>query len=347
MSKKSIDMRQKRRLVLIDWIKAVCVVLVILTHSDFMNDAMLDKTGLFYLLCVNKAVPCFMFLSGYVFALGAKNTALNEQYSLKKLVPKLMRLTVPTILYYAAYVVIMALSGKAMTLGEVAECFVMGDFGRGSYYYAVMVQFTLIAPLVYEIIKKYAQLGVAVIGAANLLYEIVWTMGDFSDRIYRICALRYLLVIAFGMYLSVKKAANIRPRYVTLMGVLGLCYILLPYFTGYEYKIFTVEPWNRSGMMSAFYVMAVMYAVFYFFSDVQETGFTGRAVSRVGQASYHIMYTQMLYFVIRPAFDQRVFDMTLLPIGCQYAMDIVVSVVLGLVFCVADNKIMGKFYKTK
>lgn len=346
MSIKSADMDKKKRLLLVDWLKAVCVVLVIITHSDFLNDVMLDKEGLLYLLCVNKAVPCFMFLSGLVFEMSAKNTPLKEQYSLERLVPKLMRLTVPTVLYYMVYVLVMAASGQGMTIGEIVMRFLAGDFGRGSYYFAIMVQFTLVAPLMYELVKRYTYWGVIMIGAVNLLYEAVWTWGGFSDGVYRICLFRYLLVIAFGMLFSLR-GRSIKPLHVGLMAAVGLCYILLPYFTGYEYKIFTVAPWNKSGMMSAFYVMAVMWVLFGLFSDIQKTGALGTMVANVGKASYHIMYSQMLYFVVRPAFDQRVFDLTALPIVCQYAMDIVVCVALGLVFCVVDNKILGKFYKTK
>ncbi len=340
-------MDKKQRYVLIDWLKAFCVICVIITHSEFFNNAMLDKTGLFYLLCVNKAVPCFMFLSGFVFVLGAKNVPFCEQYNLKRIIPKLLRLTVPTVVYYIMYILVKFGSGNAMSLYETAKRFFAGDFGSGSYYFAVMVQFTFIAPVMYYLIKKYNHWGVFIIGAVNLVYEFVWTLGDFGDGIYRICVLRYLLVIAFGMYFATRKDAKIRPIYIALMAAVGLIYILLPYFTGYEYKIFTVDPWNKSGMGSAFYVMAVMYVLFYFFGGVQRNGFISRAVSKVGQASYHIMYTQMFYFIVRPAIDQRIMDIAMLPLWSQYIVDIVVSVVPGLVFCVVDSKILGKFYKTK
>ena len=336
-----------KRYVLVDWLKAACVVFVIITHSDFLNDAMLDKNGLFYLLCVNKAVPVFMFLSGFVFALGARNVPLGENYCLSRIVPKLLRLTVPTVIYYIIFVAVMAFTEDKMSLYEIVKRFIAGDFGRGSYYYAVMVQFTLIAPLMYYLIKKYALWGVCATGAVNLLYEVIWTIGDFGDGIYRICALRYLLVIAFGMYLAIREGNRIKGVYITAMAAVGLTYILLPYFTGYEYKIFTVEPWNRSGMMSAFYVASVMYVLFYFFGKAKGEGVISRAVCKVGQASYHIMYTQMFYCVVRPAFDKLIFDMTLLPLWSQYVMDIVVCIVPGLVFCIVDGKILGKFYKTK
>ena len=337
----------KERYALIDWLKAFCVVLVIITHSDFLNDAMLDKSGLFYLLCVNKAVPCFMFLSGYVFSMGAKAMALNEQYSLKRIFPGLMRLTVPTLIYYAIYVAVLHLSGNPMSLSEILFKFFAGDFGKGSYYFSIMVQFTLVAPLMHVIIKKYAHWGLVIIGAMNFAFEGSWTLFSLHEGLYRILVFRYLLIIAFGMFLSQRKGKMLRPVYIGAMALVGLTYILLPYFTSYEYKIFTIDPWNRSGMMSAFYVAAVLYVLFHFFSKARAKGFVGKAIAKVGQASYHIMYTQMLYFIVRPAIDTRILKITTLPLWSQYAMDIVVSVLLGLVFCVADAKSFRNFYKTK
>ncbi len=337
----------KERYALIDWLKALCVVFVIITHSDFLNDAMLDKSGLFYLLCVNKAVPCFMFLSGYVFSMGAKSMPLIKQYSLSRIFPRLMRLAVPTVIYYVIYVAALYLSGNPMSIGEIVFKFFAGDFGKGSYYFAIMVQFTLIAPLMHVIIKKYAHWGVLLIGAVNLAFEGSWTLFNLHEGLYRILVFRYFLIIAFGMFLSQRKGKSIRPVYIGIMALAGLTYILLPYFTNYEYKIFTIDPWNKSGMMSAFYVAAVMYVLFHFFSKSKVKGFIGKAIAKVGQASYHIMYTQMLYFIVRPAIDTRILNITTLPLWSQYAMDIVVSVLLGLVFCVADAKIFRKFYKTK
>lgn len=338
---------EKKRYALIDWLKAICVVLVIITHSETLNAAMLDKSGLFYLLCVNKAVPCFMFLSGYVYALGAKAASPGEQYGFKRLRGRVLRLTVPTVVYYALYVCVMVLSGTVVEPFEFVKRFVCGNFGSGSYYFAIMLQFTFLAPVLYELIRKYSHWGVAVVGSVNLLYEIIKTVTAFPDEVYRICVLRYLLVIAFGMYLAVRGAERIKTVYLPVMALAGLCYILLPYFTDYEYKIFTVEPWNLSGMMTAFYVMAIMCVLFRVFGKAEAKSLPGQAAAKVGQASYHIMYTQMLYFVVRPAIDARLFDITQLPLWSQYIVDIVVCVLSGLVFCVVDNKILGKFYKSK
>lgn len=333
----------KKRVFLIDALKALCVIFVIITHSDFLNDAMLDKTGLFYLLAVNKAVPVFMFLTGYTYVLSNSNKSADVQF--EKLFSRLLRLTVPTLVAYFVFVAVWAISEGGLKIPLVVERFFISDYGRGSYYFPIMVQFLFLAPLMYGAVKKYGKKGVVYIGCANLLYELFCTFIGVNHALYRILVLRYLLVIALGMYFAHTRRKKHSLWKFALMLIVGLVYILLPYFTGYEYKLFTVSPWNKSGMMSAFYVAAVMFVLFKLLGKFEGKDFISASIAKVGQASYHIMYTQMLYFVVRPAFDEYFFDITTLPLTSQYVVDIVVCVVSGLVFCAVDNKVFGKFYR--
>ncbi len=306
-------MAKSSRLALIDYLKAICVVLVIITHSDFLNDNMLDKSGLFYLLVVNKAVPVFMFLSGYVFSLSAKVLPMREMYDFKRLKGKILRLFIPAVIAFFAFSVIeCAQSGKIDGL-MLAKRFFAGDFGRGSYYFPVMVEFTFTAPLTWYIIRKYAARGVVLIGGINLLYEVMYPLTNLSTELYRILVLRYLLLIAFGMYMAEYKN-RIKMSHAIMMGIVGLFYILLPYAVDYEYKIFTIDPWNKSGMMSAFYVVFLMYVIFQLFGKATIKNIFGETAALIGRASYHIMYTQMMYFVVRPAIDKHIIDITLLPL---------------------------------
>lgn len=333
----------KKRIFLIDFLKAICVIFVIITHSDFLNDAMLDKTGLFYLLAVNKAVPVFMFLTGYVYVLSNSNKSADEQFD--RLFYRFMRFTIPALVAYLLFVAIWAISEGGLNLSLVIERFFISDYGRGSYYYPLMVQFLFLAPLMFGLIKKYGKKGVLYIGLANLIYELFCTFVGINISLYRILVFRYLLIIAFGMYMAHTRRKKHKIWVFIAMLFVGLVYILLPYFTSYEYKLFTISPWNKSGMMSAFYVAAVMFLLFKLFGKFEGRDFISSFISKIGQASYHIMYTQMIYFVVRPAFDELLFDITTLPIASQYVVDIVVCVLSGLVFCAVDNKFFGKFYR--
>lgn len=336
----------KKRVWVIDLIKALCIVLVILTHSANINPAMLDKTGLFYYFAVNKCVPAFLFISGYVMAMGSRRT-LKSQYKIGTLMPKLLRFLIPMLTTFSVFALLGCFSGTLKGANEIVSRLLLFDFGPGSYYAAIMLQFVFLAPLMLRLIDKWNVKGVVIIGALNVLYELLSSFYNLDIAYYRIIMIRYFLVIALGMYFGLNRRKKPNWLWVVVMFLVGLLYVMITATDGYTYKIFTISPWNRSNFLAGLYVAAILYTVIRVFKKIDGNSFIGRAVSKVGQSTYHIMYTQMLYFVVRPAFDRLVFDMTQLPLWSQYAMDIVVSVLLGLVFCVADDKIFRKFYKTK
>ncbi len=55
---------KKQRIEFLDYLKAVCVIMVIITHYGWE-----DKTSPFFTMLINMAVPVFMIVSGYNFAM--------------------------------------------------------------------------------------------------------------------------------------------------------------------------------------------------------------------------------------------------------------------------------------
>ena len=51
---------KKQRIEFLDYLKAVCVIMVIITHYGWE-----DKTSPFFMMLINMAVPVFMIVSGY------------------------------------------------------------------------------------------------------------------------------------------------------------------------------------------------------------------------------------------------------------------------------------------
>lgn len=54
----------KKRIDFLDYLKAICVIMVIITHYDWG-----DKDSPFFTMLINMAVPVFMIISGYNFAM--------------------------------------------------------------------------------------------------------------------------------------------------------------------------------------------------------------------------------------------------------------------------------------
>ena len=61
---------KKQRIEFLDYLKAVCVIMVIITHYGWE-----DKTSPFFTMLINMAVPVFMIVSGYNFAMSNRKKA--------------------------------------------------------------------------------------------------------------------------------------------------------------------------------------------------------------------------------------------------------------------------------
>lgn len=86
-------MEEKQRIEFLDYLKAICVLMVIITHYEWT-----DKTSPFFTMLINMAVPVFMIISGYNFAMSNRKKAegrLGKMYGWEMMKPKLIRFLVP------------------------------------------------------------------------------------------------------------------------------------------------------------------------------------------------------------------------------------------------------------
>ena len=123
-------MKERKRIKFIDYMKAVCVVMVIITHIDWQ-----EKQIPIFDYVINMAVPVFMLLSGYNFAMSASKTigiweggrkGLLSLYDFRLLRKKLWRFMEPFLPICLVEILILALEGKNINLPRI--------FFLGAYY---------------------------------------------------------------------------------------------------------------------------------------------------------------------------------------------------------------------
>ena len=88
-----ITTERKKRIDFLDYMKAACVIMVIITHYDWH-----DKTTPIFTMLINMAVPVFMIISGYNFAMSNRKKTggkFGEMYAWRMMKPKLVRFLVP------------------------------------------------------------------------------------------------------------------------------------------------------------------------------------------------------------------------------------------------------------
>ena len=295
------------RILIIDWIKAICIILVILNHSELFD----RENNVFFLLIIDIAVPVFMILSGYTFAYKYSKSSIIEMFEVRGIVKRVIRFTIPMIFAYIAYLLYLNNMGE-LTVHVALSTFLKGEYGKGAYYYSLMIEFIVIAPFILILIRANRKWGLVIVAAINFLYDVSCRIVNLSPVIYRILLFRYLTMIACGMYIfylvghsiceQIKLIELVKKEKVNLVLMIagyicGIIYKLMPCL-GYSYKLFRYGTWGRTSMISALYVAPMVCVLLLRFQKINIcNNALGQILQRIGKASYHIMYTQMVYYV--------------------------------------------------
>lgn len=325
----------KKRIEFLDYLKAVCVIMVIITHYEWA-----DKTSPFFTMLINMAVPVFMIVSGYNFAMSNRKKSdghLIHMYGWRMIKPKLVRFLVP--FFSICLIEILLLYINDRTINPL-RIFLLGAYGPGSYYVPIMLQLLAVFPVIYFLVQKNAKLGIVAAGLGNLLFEIGVVIFDIDKYYYRLSIGRYLLLIAFGCYLYLHPDRRVKRYQMILMFLTGFAYIVAVFGFDKEFVIF--DYWKTTAMPVAFYVFPIVILLFRKFYRCRIPGALGAAMTWIGQASYHIFLVQMVYYHFE--LGGRIMN------AAWYVavpFNILVSVPAGLAFYGMDNRCMKKVKQMK
>ena len=117
----------KKRIDFLDYLKAICVIMVIITHYDWG-----DKDSPFFTMLINMAVPVFMIISGYLTAVSIEKNhirTLSEAWSAEVVIPKALRFLIPFSLAFLIEIPILVVVKKEGFI-EIIETLVRGGRAR-------------------------------------------------------------------------------------------------------------------------------------------------------------------------------------------------------------------------
>lgn len=319
-----------KRIEFLDYLKAICVLMVIVTHYDWS-----DKTSPFFTMLINMAVPVFMIISGYNFAMSNSRKAdgkLGKMYGWKVLKPKLIRFLVPFFIICLIEIALLIVNEREI---NPLRIFLLGAYGPGSYYVPIMLQLLVIFPIIYILINWNAKMGIVAAGMANLLFEIAVKIFEMEKYYYRLCIGRYLLLIAFGCYLYLYPAHRVKRSQLAGMFLIGIAYIAAVFWFDKELVLF--EYWKTTAMPIAFYIFPIVILLFRRFYYSKIPGRLGNLLTQIGQASYHIFLVQMVYyhFELGGAIMQAVWYIAV-------PFNILVTVPIGIIFYRLDSQFICK-----
>lgn len=321
-------MKKKQRIQFIDYLKAICVIMVIITHYDWN-----EKTTPIFTMLINMAVPIFMIVSGYNMAMSnLKKTdgRIKNMYGWKLLKPKLVRFLLPFFAVCLIEIIILVIEGKHLDLFRI---FVLGAYGPGSYYVPILLQMLILFPLIFILMRKSNHLGLLSATAANCIYEVAVRVSGVDEYYYRLCIGRYILLIAFGCYLYLNPQKNWKKYQLVFMFMTGLAYIVAVFVFGYEPVLF--EYWTPTAMPIAFYIFPIVVFLFHNFYHSRIPGVIGDGLAYIGKSSYHIFLVQMVYYHFGM---EHIFHAPTVVVVIE---NIMICTITGMVFYEAENRLLA------
>jgi peptidoglycan/LPS O-acetylase OafA/YrhL len=279
----------------IDVLKGVAIVAVIVLHG-LPDAARYDALASLHYW---QAVPVFLFLMGFNGAgsfLRSGRTSLRELAGRDYWAKRVRRLGVPIGMAWIASLVLGALAGK-LDEGPLLLAGVFPMSGPGNYFITLTVEFTVLAPLLYVLIRRAPWATLGAVFALELAYELLYRRvdpdGSGINYLYNSGIPRYATVCALGMVVALRPRL-VRPTAPALVGAaaVGGAYLLWYGLARGDVDAF-VSYSGPANALSAGYAGWLAVLALWALPSARLA-----FVARLGRASFHIFLAQMLWFAL-------------------------------------------------
>ena len=317
-----------------DILKGFGIIIIIFTHFRWERAERLRYLFPFW---VDPAVPVFVIISGYVYAMSYERNnieKLSDGYKFDFVVNKLIRYTIPFLMAYLVEIVYLAITRNGLRIDSVIEGFIQGGYGPGSYYYPIMIQFTFTFPFIYFIVRKYDYAGVIICFIINGIYEILQRSFSVSNVTYRLLLFRYIFLMSIGCYIYIGKT---RPKTIwkIISMALGLLWLIAYQYLGYQPKV--IIYWTGTCMFAALWIAPI---ADFLLRNEKTAHLKCKPIEELGKASYNIFLTQMVFYSYMAGDVYNVVsnNRALALLTC-----ICINVIVGLIFYKIESKFTKAF----
>ena len=333
MKKNNVDIRMEKRVHTVDLLKGIGIILVLVTHFSWTTD---ERKIIVFPFFIDMAVPLFMIVLGYTYSMSFekhKVDSFGKAYSRKNLLNKLLRYSVPFAIMVVWEMIDphVYLSAAPPPIIAVVRWILRGMVGHGSYYYPVLIQLVFIFPVIYFIVSTQPNRGLVICFFINFIYELLKWAYDIPEESYRLIALRYIFVVAVGVYAyhvrTLKYGCGI------FVSSLGALFIVGVKYLGYKTSIITY--WTGTSFIASLWVAPF---AFYF---LQSKKLHLKPLELLGKASYHIFLTQIVYYVGYCELLEKKFASR----GLHLVFGVFTCVFIGLGFYYLDRRLLSGLYR--
>ena len=295
-----------------DFIKGISIIFVILNHI-LSKYAYLPLHTIF---TVQIAVPLFLIIT--ILLRYKKLENINQKQYYQSIKKEILNVFIPFILATLFLIIALrpSLIRTILTLGP----------GWGAYYPFVYLQIILLAPFVFNQLKKNFLFTTILILFFCIITEILFTKLNISVWIYRVSFTRYcfLYVIAFMLY---KK--DLLSRYKTILIVLTILGAIFTYYNVYDgvNAFFYPKGWIGHRFPRDF-VSLLWFISIYKLCDYTPT-ILKNTIVYLGKTSYDIFIVQLMFFAFTLPIDNfplaTIISLSLILI-CSYPWGILMNI---------------------
>lgn len=321
----------------IDFIKAYAIICVLIGHTLFLH----DYWG--YGLWAGMQVPLFVLVQA--FHSFKKET---PDFNLKKI---LLRVILPYVVVQSIALIFLFCKAPSGIYSFVGS----GGAGPGSYYPWIYIQIALLLPLVKKWIDKNRNNKTKVLITFLLIcesFEILFSVIDLPDRIYRLLAVRYIFLLYLA-WLWVKDGIIINRLTIFLSVLSFIAIVYFEYFSVDDEILFYKTAWKYHRWPCYFFVAnGGGYLLRMVFELLKNSLFAMKIIKLLAKCSYEIFLIQMLVIYVYPdSFINELLlmggiDNHLLLIFIQLILKIIIvftlSIYVGYYFNLYYNRIVNK-----
>ena len=278
----------------IDFLKGICIVLVILTHC--IPSAIRRQT--FFAFWGMPAVPIFLIIQVFhTYKKGLDNVKRTDFIKIWQ------RIIKPFLLIeFLLILIILCIKISTGNTSDLKHFFIniakYGGRGSGAYFPWIYIQFAIILPLIVPILKRINDkyLAVTFILFSELI-EIICNIVDMPEFCYRLLFLRYTMLIYLGCILTTK--GFILNWKTLLLSIISAVSIFLLVYKNVHFSpwIFYVPNWKSCHWICYFYIAYILFFIFHFlYQKTVRHKKICQFVKKMGLYSYEIFLFQMAYF---------------------------------------------------
>lgn len=277
-------------------------------------------------------MPVFILLAGYNTAESFQRrgyVSLNQFYNFSFLYSKVERLLYPFLFIWIIQVIAHFLFLDGLSFTHLITSLFTGGWGPGSYFILIIIQATLILPLIYMLVKKNLTVGTIILFIISILLDAICMMMDVPGSVYRVIVVRYVFALVLGVWLSLNPG-KINYKWLIPLAVMSAVYIAGVYYQ--EWNFFIERYWQSQHAPSYFWTLLLVIIGLNAYQFKAGNVFS-RLLVKMGKASYHIFLVQMFYFWLISD------SVSNLPFIIYLVMSLMICIIFGRLFFNAENSV--------